>query len=151
MRTLLGILHTHCLKTVFIYGYYYRYNYISGLNSIALFARPLHSTDLHYFNHALISGITVLHAVTLTCDPATFTSTAKLVRWVLLHCTTVLFSLCDTVTLVTPSVDQPPLPILKTQHNECKLVNAWALLSEPEWVHFENMKLQLFFPGSYYG
>jgi len=40
-------------------------------------------------------------------------STAKLVRWVLLHCTVVLFPSWVTQTVVTPSVDQPPLPILE--------------------------------------
>ena len=39
-------------------------------------------------------------------------STAKLVRWVLLHCTIVLFPSLVSWTVVTPSVDQPPLPIL---------------------------------------
>ena len=71
----------------------------------------------------------IIHTCTLTCVPATFTSTAKLVRWVLLHCTTVLFSLCDTVTLVTPSVDHPPLPILKTQQ-KCKLVKCNSIVRQ---------------------
>jgi len=40
-------------------------------------------------------------------------STAKLERWVLSHCTIVMFPSCDTRTVVvTPSVDQAPLPIL---------------------------------------
>ena len=65
--------------------------------------------------NALLISITLKMYVLCTWDPATFTSTAKLVRWVPLDCTTMLFSSCDTWTsVVTPSVDQPPLPILET-------------------------------------
>ena len=54
MRTLQGILHTHCLKTVFIHGYYYWYNYISSFSS-------------HYLNSIIIQNLyTQLICIILT-------------------------------------------------------------------------------------
>ena len=53
----------------------------------------------------------------LTSPPATLTRTAKLVRWLLMHCTTVLSAL-DTVTelLFKPTTDQRPSPSLGVCH-----------------------------------
>ena len=42
--------------------------YISCLNSHYYYAKPLHSTDLHYFNHALITGIMISSLPGLTED-----------------------------------------------------------------------------------
>ena len=67
----------------------------------------------------------------LTGVPATSTSilsTAKLERWVLLHCTIVLFPSWVTWTVVvTPSVDQAPLPILFGKEEITIIINSFIL------------------------
>ena len=56
-----------------------------------------------------------------TCSPpATSTSTAKLVRWVLWHCTDVTFPTVKLLVMVIPSVIQLPEPILQKQKNQGK-------------------------------
>ena len=65
-------------------------------------------------------GITTLYAITMapatywqTCSPpATSTSTAKLVRWVLRHCTVVTLPSVLRPLVLIPSVAQPPFPTL---------------------------------------
>ena len=50
---------------------------------------------------------------TTSKPPATSTSTAKLVRWVLAHFTVVYFPVMDFSVVVTPEITQLPLPMLK--------------------------------------